>query len=162
MSVFNLERLISGEQSQEQPLLDLLLFRLERETYAIPSSSVREIIRHRTFTPVPGAPPTLPGIISQRGAILPIVEIRTILGLPEDELTRSARMVIVQHSEIDMVLLVEQVFDLVSLEAQTVEAPPSALDPARARFIQGIARYEDRPVALLDLDIVISALREGS
>jgi purine-binding chemotaxis protein CheW len=149
-----------NEHVEEHPDLDVLLFRLERELYAIPSTSVREVARYRPYTPVPGASPMLPGIVSQRGMILPVVELHLLLGLGPIEITRSARFVIIIHNEIGMAVLVEAVLDLIALSASTVEPVPTALDPARARFLRGIAQHGDRPVGLLDPDELIAGLRE--
>jgi purine-binding chemotaxis protein CheW len=148
------------EPTEQQPDLEVLLFRLERELYAVPSTTVREIMRYRPWTLVPGAPASLPGIISQRGLILPIVELRPLLGLEQAGITREARLVLLMHNDIGMALLVERVLDLVALPASTIEPVPSALDPARARFLRGVARHEDQPVGLLDLDELIAGLRE--
>jgi purine-binding chemotaxis protein CheW len=144
----------------EQPDLEVLLFRVERELYAVPSTSVREIMRYRPWTPVPGAPASLPGIISQRGMILPVVEPRPLLGLEQVAITREARMVIILHNDIGMALLAETVLDLIVLPASTIEPVPSALDPARARFLRGIVHHEGQPIGLLDLDELIAGLRE--
>ena len=148
------------EDVEERPDLDVLLFRLERELYAIPSASVREVARYRPWTSVPGAPASLPGIISQRGMILPIVEPRPLLGLEQAEVTRAARLVIVLHNDIGMALLADAVLDLVLLPARAVEPVPSALDPARARFLRGVAQHADQTIGLLDLDELIAGLRE--
>lgn len=150
----------SNESIDEHRDLDILLVRLDREIYAIPSASVREVVRYRPFTPVPGAPPALPGIISQRGMILPIVEVRPLLGLAQSELTRSARLVVVVHHDIGMALLVETVLDLTALPGDAVEPVPAALDPARARFLRGVAHWDGQPIGLLDLDELIAGLRE--
>ena len=144
----------------EQPDLEVLLFRVERELYAVPSTSVREIMRYRPWTPVPGAPASLPGIISQRGMILPVVEPRPLLGLEQAGVTREARLVIVMHNDIGMALLAEAVLDLIVLASSTIEPVPSALDPARARFLRGVAHHEGQPIGLLDLDELIAGLRE--
>jgi chemotaxis signal transduction protein len=61
-----------------------------------------------------------------------------------------------------MAVQVEAVLDLVALPADAFEPVPSALDPARARYLRGIARYEDQPIGLLDLDELIAGLREKS
>lgn len=142
--------------------IDVLLVRLAGELYGIPSASVREVIRHRTYTSVPGSPPALPGILSQRGTILPVVELRPLLGLEIAPITRSARLVIVSHQEIGMALLVEAVQDLAALPADTLQPLPAALDPVRARFLRGIAHYEQQPVALIDFDELIAGLRTGA
>jgi purine-binding chemotaxis protein CheW len=147
------------EQHSEQ---EVLLFRLERELYAIPSSSVREVARFRPWTPVPGAPAVLPGIISQRGMILPVVELRPLLGLEQPDFTRSARLVVVIHNDIGMALLVEAVLDLIVLLTTAIEPVPAALDPARARFLNGVARHDEQPLGLLDLNELIAGLREKS
>ena len=142
--------------------IDVLLLRLAGELYGVPSASVREVVRYRAYTPVPGSPPSLPGILSQRGTILPVVELRPLLGLAMVPVTRAARLVIVAHQEIDMALLVEAVLDLAALPADTLQPLPAALDPARARFLRGIAHYEQQPVALIDLDELIAGLRAGA
>jgi purine-binding chemotaxis protein CheW len=142
--------------------LDVLLFQLGGELYSIPSASVREVVRYRAYTPVPGAPPSLPGILSQRGTILPLVELRSLLGLAVIPISRAARLVIVAHQDIDMALLAEAVLDLAALPAESVQPLPAALDPARARFLRGIADYEQQPVMLLDLGELIAGLRAGS
>ena len=142
--------------------IDVLLLRLAGELYGVPSASVREVVRYRAYTPVPGSPPSLPGILSQRGTILPAVELRSLLGLGIVPVTRAARLVIVAHQEIDMALLVEAVLDLAALPADTLQPLPAALDPARARFLRGIANYEQQPVALIDLDELIAGLRAGA
>ena len=142
--------------------IDVLLLRLAGELFGIPSASVREVVRYRAYTPVPGSPPSLPGILSQRGTILPVVELRSLLGLAMVPITRSARLVIVAHQEIDMALLVEAVLDLADLPADTLQPLPAALDPARARFLRGIAQHDQQPVALIDLDELIAGLRAGA
>src|SRR5262245_56278236 len=137
-----------AEHTQQHTDQEVLLFRLERELYAIPSASVREVARFRPWTPVPGAPTVLPGIISQRGMILPVVELRPLLGLDQPDLTRAARLVVVIHNDIGMALLVEAVLDLVVLPAAAIELVPAALDPARARFLRSVARHDELPLGL--------------
>lgn len=141
-------------------LLHAVLIRLKREYYALPVLSIREIMRNRTYTPVPGAPPVLPGIISQRGAILPVVELRLLLGFEAKELTSAARYIMVAHNDVDMALVVEEVLDLVELPEQAIEPVPGALDPSRAALLRGVIQHEERLIAVFDLDAVIARLRE--
>lgn len=140
---------------------NVLLIRLADEIYALPSSHVREVGRYRTFTPVPGAPPALPGIISQRGVILPVVDLRLVLGMPSVETTRSSRLVTVVYEDIDMALLVDAVIDLAALPEDAFGQPPAGLDPARARFLRAVALHADQTVALLDVGEIVAALREA-
>jgi purine-binding chemotaxis protein CheW len=149
----------SDNQPNASETLDVLLIELMGELYALPSASVREVIRYRAYTPVPGAPHVLPGILNQRGTILPVVDLALLLGLATVPPTRATRLVVVSHNEIDMALLAERVRDLVGLPVSAIEPLPTALDPARARYLRGVVHYEDQPVALLDLNELISGLR---
>jgi purine-binding chemotaxis protein CheW len=153
---------LTEKQTDAPAPLDVLLIQLSGELYGLPSASVREVLRYRSYTPVPGAPPTLPGILSQRGIILPLVELRPLLGFAITEVTRATRLVIVAHNDVDLALLVEAVLDLAALPADTLGPLPAALDPARARFLRALAQYDQRPVALLDLDEIIASLRAGA
>jgi purine-binding chemotaxis protein CheW len=151
----------SGQGAAKAPDVEVLLVRLANELFAVRSASVREVMRHRPWTPVPGAPVSLPGIISRRGQILPIVEPRPLFGFEQAELTRAARLVLVEHDDVSMALLVEEVIDLVALPADTIEPVPTALVSTRSRFLTGVARFANRPVSLLDLDELIAGLREA-
>jgi purine-binding chemotaxis protein CheW len=152
--------LSSTENRADTPAhFEVLLIQLAGELYAIPSGSVREVLRHRAYTPVPGAPPSLPGVLSQRGLILPVIEMHPLLGLEPAPIDRATRLVVVSHADVDMALLVEAVLDLDTLPADSVEPVPAALDPARARFLRGIVQHHEQPVALLDLDELIAGLR---
>ena len=138
---------------------NVLLVRIAGEIYALPSSSVREVIRYRECTPVPGAPPTLPGILSQRGAILPVADLHPLLGLEAAPISRATRLVVVSHADVDLAVLVEAVLDLAPLPTDAVEPLPATLDPARARFLRGIVQHERQAIALFDLDEIIAGLR---
>jgi len=160
MSEFTVPDRVSGEQAGADSL-DFLVVRAADEFYGLPGASVREVMRWRAPTPVPGAPPMLPGIISQRGVVLPVVDLRLALGLPGAPPERSARLVSIQHEAGDLALFVDAVIDLVPLAAAARAQPPAALDPARARLLAAVARYADHPLALLNLAALIAAVQEG-
>ena len=150
----------SAENRPDSPAAaNVLLVQIAGEIYALPASSVREVIRYRACTPVPGAPPALPGILSQRGAILPVVDAHPLLGLDPTPITRATRMVVLGHADVDLAVLVEAVLDLVSLPGEAIEPLPATLDPARARFLRGVVQQEDQAIALFDLDEMIAGLR---
>ena len=143
-----------------ETMLDLLILRIGSEHFALPSTAVREVMRFRAWTVVPGAPPLLPGIISQRGSILPIVDLRPLLNLPDAVLERAARFVVIQHNEIDMALLADAVLDLASIETSAFASPPGGPEARRNRFVRGLAESDQQPLALIDLDALIVVLRE--
>lgn len=135
-----------------QPQTSVYLYvRLAAEHVALVGTAVREIMRWRTPTPVPGAPPTIPGLINQRGQILPVIDARLLLGLPAAPPDRTTRLIWVHHEQIDAALLVDAVVDLITIEAGQIEPPPINLVGAAQRAIQAIYRYrDDLSIAILD------------
>lgn len=146
---------------QEHDSTSYLLFRLGDELYAAHVEQVREIARWREPLAVPGAPPSLPGIINQRGVILPIIDTRLLLGLEISPPDRSTRFVLVHASEVDMALLVDSVVDIVQIATERLEPVPSTLDPQRGRLLQAVMRIDDRPVSILDPSAIVTALSPG-
>jgi purine-binding chemotaxis protein CheW len=145
----------------EQDVRSYLLVRVSHERYTILGTEVREVTRWREPVPVPGSPPVLPGILNQRGVILPVVDLRLLLGLPASPTERDTRYVMTRSGEIGLALLVDEVVDLVNLATHQLEAIPAGLDPQQAHLLQALTRLDDQPVAVLKLEAVISALQNG-
>ncbi len=125
--------------------------RLASEYYALPGTSVREIMRWRTPTPVPGAPPVIPGLISQRGQILTVIDARVLLGLAAASPDRATRLIWIQHNAIDAALLVDAVIDLITITSEQLTPPPVNLAGSAQRVIQAVyQRDDDQPIAILD------------
>jgi purine-binding chemotaxis protein CheW len=103
----------------------------------------------------------LPGILSQRGVVVPVVDLRVLLGLPAQPPDRATRLVLVHHAGADLALLVDAVIDLVEL-SDPFEPPPPNAHTATARLVGGVMRHGDRPLALIDLTALISAVQEGA
>lgn len=140
---------------------DYLVVRVGDELYALPGAAVREVTRWRAPTPVPGSPPVIPGIISQRGLVLPVVDLRIALGLPAGPAERATRLVVAQHDTVDLALLVDAVIDLAPLPPAALAQPPAALDPARIRLLSAVARYGDLPLGVVNLAALVIAVQEG-
>jgi purine-binding chemotaxis protein CheW len=151
--------LLNNESTED--MKSYLLLHVGEELYLVQGLYVREISRWRTPLPVPGAANVLPGIISQRGIVLPVINLHALFGLPEVAPGRATRFVITHHDEVDMALVVDAVTDLTTIADDQFEAVPSTLDPQRGRFLQAIARVDDQPAALIDLQAVTNHLRSG-
>jgi purine-binding chemotaxis protein CheW len=142
---------------EEDRQLHLVVFRLEREEYAIPIGLVREVVRVADITRVPHAPPNIRGVMNLRGRILPVVEIRTRLGLSAAELTPSARVVVVEVAGRMVGLLVDAVAQVTRVSERLVAAPPEEVRAAGVEAVTGVARVGQRLLVLLDLERVLTA-----
>ena len=135
------------------PPLHLVTFVLDREEFGIPIGRVREVLRVGDITRVPEAPPHIRGVTSVRGRILPVVELRTRLGLtPLGETGMRARIIVVEAHGRVLGLLVDAVNQVVNVPADSVLAPPGEVLSAQTDYVTGIGRLESRLIILLDLD----------
>jgi purine-binding chemotaxis protein CheW len=135
--------------------LHLLTFGLDREEFGIPVTQVREVIRVTEITRVPQVPPHVRGVTNLRGRILPVVEIRTRMGLEPAVITPAARIVVVEVLGRVLGLLVDRVSQVTRVPAESVAPAPEEVISAEADYLTGVARWDSRLIILLDLDKVL-------
>jgi purine-binding chemotaxis protein CheW len=136
---------------------EVLAFALGDEEYGIDILRLREIIRTRPITEVPRAPAFVLGIISVRGEVLPVIDLRRRLRRPRAVPGRDARVLIVVRDGEAFGLLVDAVRQVVRLRDEDIEPVPALLGVSDSEFISGIARpRKDRLVILLELDAVLA------
>jgi purine-binding chemotaxis protein CheW len=149
-------------QILDGPSDDYLIVQVGAERYGVLSAAIREVTRWRPPTPIPGAPPVLPGIISQRGVVLPVVNLHKLLGVDVTDPGRAARFVIVHHDQAEVALMVDSAIDLCQLASADLMRPPAGLEPQRARLLGAVAQHDGEPLLMLNLGALMVALREGT
>lgn len=123
---------------------ELLGFRLGEEMYALPLAAVREILRPPPITEVPRAARDVLGIVSVRGRITTVLDLRRRLGMPESPLTKLARVLVVDSGDELFGLLVDAVSQVHRLLDDEMENAVS-VGGDLAEYVVGIAR--PRPMA---------------
>ena len=136
--------------------LELLLFRIAGEQYALPIEKIIEIIPPRTATRVPNADDTVLGIISLRGTIVSILDIRRKLGHPPLTSTGpDSRIIVLESSGETAGFLVDRVSRVVRVEPSKIESHPVASSVEQSEFIRGVFQHAQRLSILLDLDTLL-------
>ena len=125
-------------------------FVLDREEYGLPVESVREVLRVGEVTRVPQAPPHIRGVTNVRGSILPVVEIRTRIGLPPLDPGPEARVVVLEVGERALGLLVDRVARVAKVRLGEIEPPPAEVVTARTDYVVGVAKRPEGLLILLD------------
>ncbi len=129
-----------------------VVFRLEKERFALPLSAIREVlVPPLHYTRVPRAPPSVRGVINLRGRVVTIVELRPLLHLAESA-SASQRIVLLDRGRRDLGLLVTGVDGIESLEK--ISPAPGKNDPA----VRGVARFKGLAVTVLDPEGIDGAL----
>lgn len=123
----------------------LVVFTLGGEQYGLPIAAVHEIIRYTEPRSAASSIPWTRGVIGLRGKIIPVYDLAIRLGLvPSD--SRDGKIVIVETAEGHVGVVVDDVEEVLTVEASQLEDVPGA-DTA---FIDAIAKVEDRLIILLN------------
>ena len=134
---------------------ELLGFMLADEEYALDVLEVREIIRLQPITAVPRSVDWILGIVTLRGVIVPIFDLRRRLGLPPGEAGPETRIVVAARGGEPAGLVVDRITQVLRVPHDRVEPPPHTIATAEAEYLRGVARLEDRLVILLNLARVL-------
>ena len=134
--------------------LEYLCFRASDEIYGINIMDIKEIIKPRIVTEIPRAPEFVSGIISLRGTIIPIIDIRSRLGLPREIVSGKERVIIVKNDQSFSGLFVDEVIQVVRISKENIEPAPSVLEGIDRDFVSGIGRSEGRFIIILNLESI--------
>jgi purine-binding chemotaxis protein CheW len=135
----------------------LLLFSLDGFRYSLPLVSVASVISVVEITPLPGAPGVVDGVINMRGAIVPVINMRRRLRLPEKAISLSNRLVIAHTKKRTVGLMVDSVEDVVACD--------ELIDTERIfpglEYLEGVTKIRGDVVFIHDLAKFLSLKEEA-
>jgi purine-binding chemotaxis protein CheW len=141
---------------------EFLCFRLGDEEYGINIMEIKEIIKPRELTEVPRTPDFVDGVLSLRGVIVPVFNMRQRLAMSLSYDKGQERIIIVRCDEGLHGLRVDRVTDVVRIAEGGREPTPSVLEGIAREFVGGIGRAGSRMIIILDIcKVVDTALGEG-
>jgi two-component system chemotaxis response regulator CheV len=136
--------------------MELLLFSLGgRETFGINVFKVREVCEALAVTATPNMPAGVAGIVSLRGAILPVLDLARCLRMPAPA-AAAARLIITEFSGHSQGFLVHDVDRIVRVDWEQVRAPQALLAQAASHVTALTELPDGRLVAILDVEQVLA------
>lgn len=123
-----------------------MLFRLASRRYGIEVGAVREIVPFRRATRLPGAPPTVAGLVNVRGTVVTVLDLgmrleHTAAAVP------SAAIILLEHGGRVVGAAVDEVLDVRRLAEGEVEPEAAGLEPDGP--VRGLGRVDGEIVLLL-------------
>jgi purine-binding chemotaxis protein CheW len=141
-----------GAEVETGAVRQLLAFLLDGSPYAVPVERVREIVRYRAIRPVPRVPADVLGVISLRGEIVEVVDLRLRLRLRAAESARASRIIVAHVADGGVVgLLVDGVTEVIVVD----EAALRDVTSAETGAVETLCVRGDRFISLIDLDRVL-------
>ena len=147
--------LVAHGNEAEGEVSQFLAFQLGTEEYALDINRISEIIKPREYTDIPRVPDYILGLVSLRGVVVPIFDLRQRFQLGRVELTSGARVIVCREGGITAGLLVDKINQVVKIAADRIEPPPGVIAGIDRSMITGIGRYQGRMIILLNLASVL-------
>lgn len=152
------------ETAAKESQLELLMFELAGELYAIDIEHVVEIVTPRPVTRVPNADASIVGIISLRGMIVTLIDARSRL---RHRATPAAsapdeRVIVVELAGENMGFVVDRVLRVVKIEADAVDAHPVVHTSEQEESVRGVFRHAGALTILLDLEKLLGVVVDGT
>ncbi|MCP5329126.1 MAG: chemotaxis protein CheW [Steroidobacteraceae bacterium] len=138
-----------------------LTFQLAEQEYGIDILRVQEIKGWDKPTRIPRSPPHVLGVINLRGAVVPVIDLRTRFGLepPVYGTTTVVIVVRVQSEERELTagIVVDAVCEVCNVTQQELHPPPDVAGGLDQDFVKGLAMVDERMLILLRVDRLINA-----
>lgn len=147
--------LASLDAREEEGFSQFLAFQLGPEEYALDITQISEIIKPREYTDIPRVPEFILGLISLRGVVVPVFDLRQRFRLGEKHLTSASRIVVCREGDVIAGLLVDSINQVIRLAADRIEPPPAVLTGVDRNLVNGVGRYQGRMIILLNLASVL-------
>jgi purine-binding chemotaxis protein CheW len=136
--------------------VEYVTFALAGEAYAVPISRIAEILKPLPITPVPRAPRVVIGVMTVRGRLVTVIDLRRRLRLPEAPMDQRTRILITDTGDERIGLLVDEVMQVHRLADSEIE-PKDVLGGDPEAYIAGIGRPEGSLLILLDLRPILES-----
>jgi purine-binding chemotaxis protein CheW len=139
--------------AEETNARQLLVFSLGEEEYALPVTSVQEIIHYTQPRAVASESHWIQGVISLRGKIIPVGDLGARLGLSTEQ-NHTGKIVVVESGSVTAGIVVDDVDEVLTVDPSQLDSVPAAGTEA----IDGIVKIDDRLIILLDLESLFGGI----
>jgi purine-binding chemotaxis protein CheW len=134
---------------------EYLAFALGSDVYAVEIAHIAEILKPLPITEVPRAPRDVVGVMSVRGKLVTVIDLRRRFRLAEEPMNRKTRILLVEHGGEEQIgLLVDEVVQVYRLSEAEIE-PANVLGGDQPAHIAGIGRPEGALLVLVDLKPIL-------
>jgi purine-binding chemotaxis protein CheW len=146
----------TNHEINHEPMVRLITFTLENETYGLEVGQVREILRINQNFPVPGAPDYVLGITNIRGNVITILDARRRFNLAIVEHTASTRMIVVESNDDTVAVVVDSVSDVIDVPKSSINVNMKVNLNGDTRFISGVVTHANGLIIILNVEKFIT------
>jgi purine-binding chemotaxis protein CheW len=125
--------------------IDIVEFELGGERYALDIQLAREIVEMIPITPIPRAPAYISGVINLRGEITNIMNLNTLLGLPDQEVKTNQKIIVLVPEATggsNVGIIVDDVSSVIQVSESDVDKVGEGFGSESSSFVKGIIKMK--------------------
>lgn len=139
-------------------------FQLGKGLFAVPVTSIKEVLNYEPITPVPKALPYLKGVINIRGTVVPVADFRVLFGFTSEKPIDQTMLIITEiEQKDDLPLVLGLIADGVDVVCPLQIVPSETIEygtlPQRKEFIYAVGKKNDKFVLIINMENVISSIK---
>ena len=126
--------------------IDIVEFEMGTELYALDIQLAREIVEMMPITPIPRSPSFINGIINLRGEITTIINLNTIMGLPQTEIRKDQKIIILVPESAggnNVGIIVDEVHSVNQVQESAIEKMGDGMGTDANNFVKGIIKIQN-------------------
>ena len=134
-----------GQAKDKKPeeLIQLVVFKLDREEYAAQITDLQEIIKIPEITPIPNTPRFIRGILNLRGKIVVVVDLEKRFNLTRESKDTPQHIVIAEVGGNIFGVIVDEVTEVLRIPVTAIQPPPALVSSKiHADYLKGVAVLE--------------------
>lgn len=149
---------LEGEREvKSRDLVQYVSFSLCGQTYAVPIGCVKEVTLLPGISRLPRSPEHLAGVINLRGRIIPLLDLRPLLGFSEREIRKEYRILVAEGEGVRAGFLVEKILGILDVERPDVRLRSPGEKAVEDPYLAGQLEMGDRLMIILDAEGLIAA-----
>ena len=133
-----------------------LTFGLAEEVYGLEILKVREINGVMDITAVPRTPQFVKGVITLRGKVIPVIDLRLKFDMEEAERTEETCIIVVNVGDVEMGIIVDKVSEVLEIAESDIEDSPAFGASVDTDFILGMGKANEKVTILLDIGKIVA------
>ena len=141
--------------------IQVVAFKLRDEEYGVSILNVQEIRNLTDITRVPFSANFIKGVINLRGSVLPVIDLKTRLGLEQTPYTEKTRIVTVTVDDVHVGMLVDAVTEVITIDSKPVDTKKAINNRENMHFLKGIGNMDGRLIIMLNLEEIIGIPKDG-
>lgn len=131
-----------------------LTFEIDSELYGVEILNVKEIIGFQKTVHVPRLPEFVKGVMNLRGSIIPVIDLRSKLGMDDVEVTTETAIIIVIIGALHIGFVVDRVKDVAAIRGEELKESPNFGSKIDTNFIKKMANLKEGVVMILDIEAI--------